>query len=330
MNRIASASVSTALPEGGAGLSWRDALSAYVQTTKPGITKLVTITSMVGLGMGFGTRWVAGGMSWPVLQVIAVVLGAVVGTALSASGANALNQWFERDRDACMPRTARRPIPSGRLSARSVLLVGLGLSAAGLGILWAACGPASMAVSAACVLVYVLVYTPMKPATWLATFVGAIPGALPPLIGWSAAYGEQGFASLLAPGGVSLFALMFVWQLPHFLAIAWMYREDYARGGYAVLPVLDGTGVKTSLVIAICTVLLIPATISPLVAMPSVLGLGYLFTAAVSGLAFAVLVARLMRSMRREHARSVFFASIIHLPLLLAVMVLDALVHALA
>jgi protoheme IX farnesyltransferase len=330
LSRIAPVTVSAALPEGGAVSGWRDALGAYVQTTKPGITKLVTITAMVGLGMGFAARWSAGDTEWSALRIAAIVVGSIVGTALSAAGANALNQWVERERDAKMPRTAWRPIPSGRLPARHVLLAAIGLALAGLALLWATCGVAPMGVSAACVLVYVLLYTPMKAATWTATFVGAIPGALPPLIGWSAAYGERGFESLLAPGGLSLFTLMFIWQLPHFLAIAWMYKDDYAMGGCAVLPVVDRSGAKTSVVIAACTVLLIPATISPLIAMPGVLGLGYLFTAAVSGLAFSVLVARLLRSMRREHARSVFFASIIHLPLLLAVMVLDALVHALA
>jgi protoheme IX farnesyltransferase len=309
---------------------WRGTLAAYVETTKPGITKLVTITSMVGLGMGFATRWNAGDRDWSLAQLAAIVIGSIAGTALSAGGANALNQWYERERDARMARTARRPLPSGRLSAAQVLRAALALVVVGVALLWLTCGPAAAAVSAACVVVYVLFYTPMKSATWTATFVGAIPGALPPLIGWSAALQELGFHSLIAPGGIALFTLMFIWQLPHFLAIAWMYRDDYALGGCAVLPVVDRSGMKTSLVIAACTVLLIPATIAPLIAMPRVLGLGYLLTAAVSGLAFAALVARLLRRRRREDAKSVFFASIIHLPLLLAVMVLDAFVHSIA
>lgn len=307
--------------------AWRTALSAYLQTTKPGITKLVTITSMVGLGMAFAQRWGAGDREWSPWGIVLIVLGSVVGTALSAGGANALNQWAERERDARMRRTAGRPLPMGTLTPASVLLVGLLLVLAGLALLWVLCGPAAMAVSGACVLVYVLLYTPLKSATWTATFVGAIPGALPPLIGWSAAHADAGFASLVDPGGVSLFVLMFIWQLPHFLAIAWMFRDDYALGGCAVLPVVDRSGARTCVVIAVCTVLLIPATILPVLAMPQVLGMTYLFTAAITGLGFAALVGRLLRTRRREHARAVFFASIIHLPVLLAVMVLDAFVH---
>lgn len=309
--------------------AWRATLRAYLHTTKPGITKLVTITSMVGLGMGFAQRWVDGDRNWPLGPLAAVVLGSILGTALSAGGANALNQWAERERDALMPRTAGRPIPTGALTPTRVLLAGIALVVAGLALLWATCGLAAMTVSAACVLVYVLLYTPLKAATWTATFVGAIPGALPPLIGWAAAHSHTGFASVVDPGGAALFLLMFVWQLPHFLAIAWMFKDDYALGGCAVLPVVDRTGARTSIVIAICTVLLIPATIAPVLAMPQVLGVTTLFTAAATGVAFAALVGRLLRTRRREHARAVFFASIIHLPVLLVVMVIDAFVHTL-
>jgi len=315
----ANPSVTTPLPS--------SAVSSYIQTTKPGITKLVTITATVGLGMAVATRWVAGEHLWTLGSFAFLALGVILGTALSASGANALNQWAERERDARMHRTANRPLPTGALTPPSVLVAGVLLSLAGLVLLWITCGLAAMTVSAACVLVYVLVYTPLKATTWTATFVGAIPGALPPLIGWSAAYREVGFQSLLDPGAISLFVLMFVWQLPHFFAIAWMYKDDYARGGFAILPVIDRTGARTSIVIAACTILLIPATIGPVVAMPQVLGVASLFAAALSGIAFAVLVGRLLRSRTRAHARAVFFASIIHLPILLVVMVLDAFVH---
>jgi len=306
---------------------WRTSLAAYVETTKPGITKLVTITSMVGLGMALAQRWIAGDRVWSGWDLAIIVVGSIVGTALSASGANALNQWAERDRDGLMPRTAKRPLPSGTLLPSRVLAVASALVVVGLGVLWLTSGLAAMCVSAACVGVYLFLYTPLKTQTWTATLVGAIPGALPPLIGWCAGYREFGFEATVAPGGVALFMLMFVWQLPHFLAIAWMYREDYARGGHAVLPVVDQSGVKTSIVIAAFTVLLIPATVSPVIASPRVLGPLSLFTAAVSGLLFAGLVARLLKTRTREHARAVFFASIIHLPLLLVVMVLDAFVH---
>ncbi|MCC7387594.1 MAG: protoheme IX farnesyltransferase [Phycisphaerales bacterium] len=313
--------------EGSGAASWRDSLRAYVHTTKPGITKLVTITSMVGLGMALAARWAAGDREWALWPLSLTVVGSIVGTAMSAGGANALNQWAERERDALMKRTAGRPLPTGALTPGKVLLAGIGLALAGLALLWATCGLAAMAVSAACVLVYVLLYTPLKASTWTATFVGAVPGALPPLIGWCAGYSHLGFGALGDPGGASLFLLMFVWQLPHFLAIAWMFKDDYALGGCAVLPVVDRSGACTSIVIAICTVLLIPATMAPVLAMPQVLGVLSLFTAALTGLGFAALVGRLLRSRRREDARSVFFASIIHLPVLLVVMVIDAFVH---
>lgn len=337
LSRVASAHSPAQSPVGSAARSdaspdaesspWRRSLAAYVETTKPGITKLVTITSMVGLGMALAQRWIAGDRVWSGWDLAVIVVGSIVGTALSASGANALNQWAERDRDGLMPRTAKRPLPSGTLLPSRVFAVASALVVLGLGVLWLTSGLAAMCVSAACVGVYLFLYTPLKTQTWTATLVGAIPGALPPLIGWCAGYREFGFGAAVAPGGVALFMLMFVWQLPHFLAIAWMYREDYARGGHAVLPVVDQSGVKTSIVIAVFTVLLIPATISPVIAMPRVLGPLSLFTAAVSGLLFAGLVARLLKTRTREHARAVFFASIIHLPLLLVVMVLDAFVR---
>jgi protoheme IX farnesyltransferase len=333
LSRAASAhsSVPTAVQRGESEpreqAAWRSSLAAYVETTKPGITKLVTITSMVGLGMALGQRWIAGDRVWGGWDLAVIVVGSIVGTALSASGANALNQWAERDRDRLMPRTAKRPLPSGTLTPARVFAVASALVVVGLAVLWLTSGVAAMCVSAACVGTYVLIYTPLKTQTWTATLVGAIPGALPPLIGWCAGYRDAGFAAAVYPGGVSLFMLMFIWQLPHFLAIAWMYREDYAKGGHAVLPVVDKAGVKTTIVVAAFTVLLIPATVAPVVAMPSVLGPVSLFTAAGSGLLFAWLVAKLLRSRRREDARAVFFASIIHLPLLLAVMVLDGFVH---
>lgn len=306
----------------------RSSLAAYIETTKPGITKLVTITSMVGLGMALAQRWAHGDHAWAGWELPVIGVGSILGTALSASGANALNQWAERERDGRMTRTAKRPLPSGELTPGRVLAFASALVVVGLAVLWLTSGVAAMCVSAACVGVYLFLYTPLKTQTWTATLVGAIPGALPPLIGWCAGYRDMGFRAMIDPGGLSLFVLMFVWQMPHFLAIAWMYREDYARGGHAVLPVVDRTGLKTSIVIAVFTVLLIPATISPVVAMPRVLGPVSLFTAAVSGLLFAGLVAKLLRTRRREDARAVFFASIIHLPLLLAVMVLDGFVRA--
>lgn len=292
---------------------------AIVEASKPGITRLVTITAGVGFAMAAITR------SWPPAEAAAAAVGCLAGTALSASGANALNQWIERDRDARMRRTASRPLPSGRATPGSILGAGLALSAAGVLLLWAACGPVPAAVSLFTIASYVLLYTPMKPLTPYATLVGAIPGALPPLIGWTAASAHGGFGSLREPGGWSLVLLMIVWQIPHFLAIAWMYRDDYRLGGFRVLPVVDADGSRTSRAVLRWSVLLPPATVLPWLVMMDRLGLVYLAVAIASGAVFLYMALRLAQTRSRGAARSVFFASIIHLPVLLVSMVADAL-----
>ncbi|MCC6678879.1 MAG: protoheme IX farnesyltransferase [Phycisphaerales bacterium] len=295
---------------------------ALVETTKPRITRLVTITSIVGFVMAAIAR------TWTFESLATLAVAAIAGTALSAAGANALNQWMERRRDALMRRTAGRPLPRGNVAPAAVLATGIGLGIAGVSLLLAFCGPVPALVSLACILVYVLAYTPLKPISPIATFVGAIPGALPPLIGWSAASAAPGFAPLLEPAGLSLFAIMFIWQIPHFLAIAWMYQDDYAKGGFRVLPLLPNGGPRTARTVALWTLLLVPATLAPAWFMPDRLGWAYLTIAGVSGVAFAWLAARLVIHRTRPAARRVFFASIIHLPLLLVAMVGEALIRA--
>lgn len=295
---------------------------AIVMTTKPGITRLVTITSLVGFAMAALAR------TWTATDFVVSLVACALGTFLSAAGANALNQWLEHDRDARMPRTANRPIPAGHLSAGTVLAAGLVLCVLGLLVLGLAVGVAPMLVSLACMVVYVVAYTPLKTRTALATLVGTIPGSLPPLIGWTCASTEPGLGSLLDPGGVSLFALMTVWQLPHFWAIAWLYKEDYAHGGYRVLPMTDPTGVKTASAIVATAALLLPATLWPAWAMPDLLGPVYIAAAGSTGLAFFALALAMFRSRTRPAARRLFFASIIHLPVLHIAMVIDGFLHA--
>lgn len=296
-------------------------VQAVIATTKPGITRLVTITSLVGFAMA------ALGRTWSSFDLAIALGGCAIGTFLSAAGANALNQWLERDRDARMPRTALRPIPAGHLSAPTVLGAGVVLCGLGLLVLGLSVGLVPMLVSLACMLVYVLAYTPLKTRTAMATLVGTIPGSLPPLIGWTSAGAASG--DILAPGGLSLFVLMTIWQLPHFWAIAWLYREDYAHGGFRVLPMTDPSGVKTSAAIVVTSILLVPATLWPAWAMPNLLGPLYIAVASVTGLTFLALSIRMARLRTRPAARRLFFASIIHLPLLLIAMVLDAFIHAL-
>ncbi len=295
-----------AAPGGLAGAIW--------EATKPRITRLVTITSGIGFVLaGLVRRW-----EWPELAVTAA--GALIGTALSAAGANALNQWMERDRDALMPRTCNRPLPQERLTAGLALLAGTILVVGGVGVLWALCGLAPALVSLATVLIYLLMYTPLKPITPHATLVGAIPGALPPLIGYSAA-AAGGLRSLMEPGALALFAIMFVWQVPHFLAIAWMYREDYAKGGYKVLAVMDSDGRRTSRSMLVWAVILIPAALAPAWTMKPMAAGVYGALALVMGLGYLWLIVKFARTRQRVDARRAFIASVIHLPLLLTLIV---------
>lgn len=317
--------VTAAIPSSGAVVEGarRGTIGSLVEACKPGIVRLVTITSMVGFAMAAVSR------SWELLTLGRLALVTMVGTALSAAGANAINQWMERERDEMMNRTARRPLPQKRVTPAGVLWFGVVLSVLGVAMLWVGASAVPAMISAACVIVYVFAYTPMKTWTTTATFVGAIPGALPPLIGWCAASPLLGLDSLRVGGGWSLFVLMFVWQIPHFLAIAWMYKDDYIKGGFCVLPATLGGELKTSRAIGMWTALLVPATLMPAMAMPGRLGFAYVAAALVTGLGFAWMVVKLLRTQDRAAARRVFFASIMHLPVLMMVMVGEAIVRVL-
>lgn len=298
-------------------------LPALIETTKPGITRLVTMTSLAGFVLAALTR------TWALSDLVVTLVACAVGTALSAAGANTLNQWMEQARDARMARTQGRPLPTQRVKHSHVLWFGTALCVAGLAVLWPLCGFVPMLVSLACIVSYLAIYTPMKPASPLATFVGALPGALPPMIGSAAASTAIGWGVLREPAGYALFTLMFVWQIPHFLAIAWMYRDDYAKGGYAVLPVVDSTGAGTAWTMALWTAALLPATILPAVLLPDLLGAPYVATALLTGALFGVLAVRLLLDKTRDRARQLFFGSIIHLPVLLTVMMGEALLRGL-
>jgi protoheme IX farnesyltransferase len=259
---------------------------------------------------GFYAGWQSG-MNWPLL------LHTVLGTALVASGAAALNQLFEREYDARMRRTENRPLPSGRLTPNVVLAVGGGLSVVGLLYLAIAVNLITAALGAITLISYVWIYTPLKRVTTLNTVIGAIPGAIPPLMGWTAARDE------ISAGGWALFAILFFWQLPHFLAIAWMYREDYARAGFAMLPVRDPDGRRTSSQALSHTLGLLPVSLAPFVF--KLAGPAYLVSALVLGAIFAVAAFRFSRELTIARARGLFFVSIIYLPLLLVALALDKL-----
>lgn len=282
-------------------LSWAGILSELI---KARLTALVLLTTLVGFYVG---------ASGPVDYWL--MLNTVMGTGLLASGAAALNQWLEREHDARMPRTESRPLPSGRMQPGTVLVFGGLCSVAGL-IHLATCVNLLTSVLGAITLVsYLFIYTPLKRVTSLNTIIGAIPGALPPLMGWTAARDE------ISGGGWSLFAILFFWQLPHFLAIAWLYREEYAKAGYAMLPVEDPDGWRTGQQAVSHTLGLLPISLCPFVF--KLAGVFYLVGAILLSAGFLWFAVRFARHLTRSHARQLFFTSIIYLPLLLALMVVD-------
>ena len=271
---------------------------------KARLTSLVLLTTLVGFYLGQ-----RGGMNWLLL------INTLLGTGLLACGAAALNQYLERDFDALMDRTADRPLPAGLIQPQTVVVLGGVLSVAGL--LWLAFGAnlLTAVLGAVTLISYLFIYTPLKRKTTLNTAIGAIPGALPPLMGWTAARGD------LSIEGWALFAILFFWQLPHFLAIAWMFREDYAKGGFVMLPLVDRDGTRTGRSAVSHTLGLLPVSLSPFVFQMS--GALYLAGALVLGLVFLWFAGRFAKQMDRLSARRLFFASILYLPLLLGLMVFD-------
>ena len=241
-----------------------------------------------------------------------ILVAAMLGTALSAFGASALNQWFERDLDALMRRTQDRPLPARRMPPRDALLIGAMCCVVGVLCFVFFVNLLSASLAALTIASYVFLYTPMKRISTLNTLVGAVPGALPPLIGWTAATNEIQF------GGVILFMIMWFWQMPHFMAIAWMYREDYARAGFKMLSIADDDGsvsAKQSVIYSVC---LLAVSL-----LPSFIGLAneyYFFGALILGLVFWGISMRFLWLRTRPAARLLFFASILYLPLLLGLL----------
>jgi len=268
------------------------------------LTTLVLLTTLVGFYLGS-----RGPVSYRLM------LDTLLGTALLAAGASALNQLLEREHDAKMPRTQDRPLPSGRLTPDAGLIIGGACAAAGLIWLAFSVNLLTAALGAATLVSYVFVYTPLKRVTTLNTAIGAIPGALPPLMGWTAARGQ------ISPEGWSLFAILFFWQLPHFLAIAWMYRDEYAEAGYVMLPAVDPDGERTGRQALCHTLGLLPLSLSPF--LFKLVGPAYLLGALALGIGF--IGCALVFSLRRTHvnAKGLFYASILYLPLLLGLMAFD-------
>ena len=281
----------------------RTAFQDLVALTKPRLNVLVVATSAAGYYMGAAGTVTA----LPMLR-------AVAGTALVAAGAAALNQLYERDTDALMGRTRLRPLPDGRVSPHDALIFGTALAVSGL-LALAFTNALAAILAVTTLVVYLAIYTPMKRRTPGATLVGAVPGALPPLIGWAAGSGSASF------GGWTLFAIVFLWQIPHFMAIAWMFRDDYRKAGFPMLPVVEPNGLRAGRQALMYSVALLPVSLLPTAA--GVSGWGYFWTALVLGVALVALAGRFSSHRTDTSARALFYGSIMYLPLIWIAMILD-------
>ncbi len=275
-----------------------------VELVKARLTLLVLLTTAVGFYLGADS---------PIN--FAALLHTVFGTAAAAAGAAALNQWGEYKLDALMHRTRSRPVPTGRMRPRDAVILGAALSIFGVAYLAFVCNALSAALAAITIIIYIFAYTPLKRVSTFNTALGAVPGALPPMIGWAAARGT------LNAGAWMLFAILFFWQLPHFFAIAWMYRDDYARAGFQMISSDDRTGERSaSQSVFFCMLLFIVA------GLPAFLGIAtvfYLLAELVLGGVFIAVAMRFLKTRATSDARRLFITSIIYLPLLLGALVLS-------
>src|SRR3954468_9165667 len=282
-------------------------LADYVELTKPRIAVMVLVTVAAGYLMATGVN-----------ARLVPLLHTLIGTALVAAGASAWNMWVERGTDARMRRTANRPLPAGRMQPVEVVVFGTALAVTGVNYLYHALpSPAAATVAALTFVTYVAVYTPLKQLPVFNTHAGAVPGALPPVIGWCAATGTVGWEV------VALFLVLLFWQLPHFMAIAWMYRHDYARAGHRMIPVLDPTGAKTSRSMIVWCVVLVAVSLMPL-------GRGrmdwiYLIGALLLGAYFLRSALRFRADRTERQARQVLKASILYLPAMMALLLIHSL-----
>ncbi len=287
------------------------AWSVFAELVKLRLTTLVLMTTLVGFYAGLNGS--TGGLA----QNLAKLGLTLLGTGLLAAGASILNQYLERDHDARMKRTAGRPLPTGAVGAEAALLFGGGCSVVGLLALAAWVNLLVAVLGAVTLVTYLFLYTPLKRKSEWNTVVGAIPGAIPPLMGWAAAQGG------VDPLGWTLFGILFFWQVPHFMAIAWMYRDEYEKAGFVMMPSLAGGGARTGRQAVTHTLFLCIASLMPFTMQ--LVGAFYMSGAVVLGGLFLYSAVRFSRRMTESNARALFFASIIYLPLLLGLMVADKL-----
>jgi len=271
-------------------------IADFIALTKPRLNSLVLVTTTVCFYLGA-----------PDASVLWLIGPTIIGTALVAGGASALNQVYERKADGLMLRTRHRPLPSGRLLPAEARGFGIALSLIGLAVLTYT-RPLAAGLALATIVTYVLIYTPLKCRTPFATVVGAVPGALPAALGWVAASGSMTLEAWV------LFGIVFLWQIPHFLAIAWIYREDFARAGFQVLPVVEPSGRRTARYVLLFLAGLLPVSLAP--AWVGMAGTPYLLGAALLGFGFAALSARFALHRSMQNARNLFAGSLVYLPLL--------------
>lgn len=285
----------------------RQRLQDFVDLLKPGITTLVMVTALAGFYLGS-----AGHVD------IALLIHTVIGTGLVAGGGGAFNHWLERNEDARMQRTQNRPLPSGRMHVWEVILFGAATSLLGLGYLWFFVNTITTVLAVISWICYVLIYTPLKKVSPMATLVGAIPGALPPVGGWTAATGHISFEAWI------LFAILFTWQLPHFLAIAWICRKDYARGGFPMLTVLENSRQLTGRQMMIYSAALLVISLIP--SATGLTGMVYFVGAFAAGITFLGINIFMANATTNANARRALWASIIYLPVVLLLMMADKIV----
>lgn len=283
----------------------KSTLKSYIELTKPGIVRLVLVTTVVGFALGGEgvTRWV-------------LLLFTLVGTALGSAGAFVLNHYVEREVDGLMDRTRNRPLPSGTIPPGRALVFGMLLLLAGTALLVYQVNVLTAALVFLTAVMYVIVYTPLKRLSWWNTPVGAIPGAMPPMVGWAAATGR------VDAGAWILFLILFLWQHPHFYALAWMYREDYEKGGFKMLPVVDPDGKSTFRHSLVTVILLVPISLWP--TFVRMCGPIYFWGALVLGLLFLLVCIRWRLSKTTRDARVVFLYSLLYWVLLFVFIVVDA------
>ncbi len=285
-------------------INLKQRLSDYWELTKPGVTFMVLVSAFGGFYLGVRQE-----LNWLLL------LHTLLGSWLVSAGTNALNQLVERKIDATMKRTRKRPLPAGRLSPLEVAVFAISISITGIAYLAVATNSLTGALAALTLASYVFIYTPLKRKTWFSTAIGAVPGALPAMGGWTAVRGEVSLEAWV------LFAILFFWQLPHFLAIAWIYREDYARGGFPVLPVVDKDGLNTGIHIVVnCLALLSVSLLPTLLGMT---GAVYFVGAFIFGFLFLLSGVRMALQKTNQYAKHLLHASIIYLPVLFTLMFID-------